>query len=144
MQALRTLLQEHGLKATHQRMVILDAAMKLTNHPSVEQLYEEVRVHNPSLSIGTVYKTLASLESAGLLRKIESIDGQLRYDSKTKDHHHIYCTDTQEIMDFEDPELTLLLEQYIQRKRIHNLTIQHISLHITGVKTSPDEGVLLQ
>jgi Fur family peroxide stress response transcriptional regulator len=144
MQHLRELLQRHNLKATHQRMVILLAARSQKNHPTVEQIYEIVRTHNPSLSIGTVYKTLASLESAGLLRKIESLDGQLRYDSKTEDHHHIYCADTQEILDFEDAELTDLLEQYMRKKSIHNLTVQHMSLHITGTRTSPDEGVFIQ
>jgi Fur family peroxide stress response transcriptional regulator len=134
---LRDQLQSKGLKATHQRLVIYQAALNCEVHPSAEWVYEALKQDHPSLSLGTVYKTLASLEEVGLLRKMETTDGQLRYDAKTHDHHHIFCANTREIMDFEDEELNEVIKTFLAKKHINNLSIRSVSLHITGWKEDP-------
>lgn len=131
---LKELIQSRGLKATHQRMVIYQTALNCPLHPSAEWIYEALHQDHPSLSLGTVYKTLASLEEVGLLRKMETTDGQLRYDAKTNDHHHIFCSNTGEILDFEDESLNELIRQFLEKKNINNLSVRSVSLHITGLK----------
>lgn len=144
MHNLKALLQQKGLKSTHQRLVIYKAALDSRHHPTAEQLYDHLKDENPSLSLGTVYKTLASLADVGLLQKVESTDGQLRFDGKTDDHHHIYCVNTREILDFEDQELNTLITDYLKQKKIDNLEISKISLHITGNKLNPEETIVIE
>jgi len=52
-----TLLKESGLKATFQRMNILEVIEK-SGHMSIEAIYDEVVKVHPSLSLATIYKNI--------------------------------------------------------------------------------------
>jgi Fe2+ or Zn2+ uptake regulation protein len=43
-EAIKAHLAKKGLKATHQRLVVLQCLLMLKNHPSVEQVYEKTYV----------------------------------------------------------------------------------------------------
>ena len=47
-----------GLKGTHQRIAIYDALLSLENHPTAEKIYNSIKKKYPTISLGTVYKTL--------------------------------------------------------------------------------------
>ncbi len=123
-----------GLKVTQQRLVILNAITQSDRHPSAENIFEEVRVENPTLSLATIYSTMETLVDKGLIKKVLVQDGAMRYDAHTDSHNHIYCTNTNEIIDFEDEELRELIKDFLARKNIENLDVTDISLHIQGEK----------
>jgi len=127
-------LKNAGLKATQQRIVILSTLYEHLDHPSSEEVYNHVKKVNPSISLGTVYKTLESLVDAGLIHKVATSDGLMRYDGETTAHNHIYITNTNEIIDFEDDSLTKLINRYMDDKEIENLKVRKISLRIEGEK----------
>ncbi len=93
-------LAHYQLKATQQRIVLYDALLHLHNHPTAEMLYEYVKTENPSISLATVYKTLDTFVSAGLAAKVMSDNGTARFDGYMDHHSHLYCTNTEEIVDF--------------------------------------------
>lgn len=130
-----------GLKATQQRLVILKYIESVKNHPSAETIYEKVRTNNPSLSLATIYSTLETFVNNGLIKKVLVKDGAMRYDAHTEVHNHIYCSDTNEIIDFEDKELQSLIEKFFKEKKIENLNIKDISLHIQGEKIDKRKGI---
>lgn len=131
-----------GLKATQQRMVVYQALLSTMNlHPTAEKIYEVVRPQNPSISLGTVYKTLDTLVSNGLASKVASDAGFMRYDANMDQHSHIYCSNTQEIIDYHDDELDQLIQQYFERKNIRNLTIKNIHVQINGLKEDPAQEI---
>lgn len=130
-----------GLKATHQRMVILDMIMCSKNHPSAEAIFDAIKDHNPSLSLATVYSTLETFVNNELINKVLVKDGVMRYDANTDPHNHIYCSNTNEIIDFEDQELQALIEGFLKKKNIENLNIKDISLHIQGEKIDKRKGI---
>lgn len=130
-----------NLKATQQRIVIYHALMLLNNHPKAEQVYDLVRLDNPSISLGTVYKTLETFVESKLIKKVACEDGTMRFDGKTEAHNHILCTNTQEIIDFEDNELQSLIADFLSKKNIHNFKITDFQLQINGEKVNPDEQV---
>ena len=72
-----------------------------------------------NISLGTVYKTLETFVENQLAKKVMTDDGYMRYDGMTATHHHIYCTNTQEIMDYEDAELLTLIKNYFAQKILH-------------------------
>ncbi len=130
-----------GLKATQQRIVLYDALLKVENHPTVEQLFETVKPDNPSISLGTVYKTLDKLIEVGLVEKVMSREGQMRYDANLANHNHIYCTNTGEIIDYYDEELNDLIKSFFSQKKLQNVRIQDIRLQINAEKVNPNEDV---
>lgn len=130
----KEILTEHGLKATQQRIVVLQALMDMHNHPNAEQIHDKVKVKNPSISLATVYKTLDSFVQNNLAEKVLTDTDHVRYDCKVHEHNHIYCTNTGEIIDYEDQDLQKLIKEYLAKKKVSNLKIGKIKLIISGEK----------
>lgn len=135
------LLAQKKLKATPQRMVILAALAGRQDHPTAEVLYTAVHAQLPGLSLGTVYSTLETLVLHGLAKRVPVAAGAMRYDACTHSHHHIYCENTAEIMDFHDPELEGLIRSHLEKKKIRNLDIQSFCLQINGTKPAPNQDI---
>ena len=62
----------------------------------------------PSISRDTVYRTLATLEAEGLVRKVEPLVRERRYDANLDRHHHFVCTVCGMVRDFYSDELDRL------------------------------------
>ncbi|MCR5886388.1 transcriptional repressor [Hymenobacter sp. J193] len=136
---LRGRLTQAGLRATRQRLVILESLLVLPGHPTAEQVHRRVAEVAPSISLGTVYKALDSFVEAGLTRRVASAEGaSRRYDADCTEHHHLFCTDTQEIIDYCDPQLDELIRGFFAAKGLQNFQPHSFSLHITGNKVTCD------
>lgn len=98
-----------GLKATPQRLAVYGALLEADDHPSAEALFWTVREKLPSISLATVYKTLESLEAAGLIRQVSLLSDSKRYDANQHHHHHLVCRVCKRIIDYDDPRLDALL-----------------------------------
>jgi Fe2+ or Zn2+ uptake regulation protein len=72
-------------------MIILEELRKVTSHPTAYEIYETVRSRIPQISLGTVYRNLEHLSSSGEIRKLDSGQGQRRFDAVVEDHLHIQC-----------------------------------------------------
>jgi len=79
-----------------------------------------------------VYKVLDSLVENNLLRKVKNEKDIMRYDAVLAHHHHLYCSKTERIEDFEDPQLDQFISEYFKKKKIKNFKVQDIKLQITG------------
>ena len=130
-----------GLKATHQRLVVFDALQKMEFHPSAEDIYALVQPENPTISLATVYNTLDSFAEAQVISRVLTEEGKNRYDFDTASHHHIYLTNTNEIIDYHDPELQELIENYLKKKNINNLEIKELQLHIKAEKIDIEKDI---
>ena len=128
----REILQKKGLKVTPQRVVIFEAIMQLENHPTAENILAFIKENHPNISVGTVYKVLDAFVESDLLKKVKTEKDIMRYDPNLSNHHHLYCSETERIEDFEDEELTLLISNYFEKNKIKNFKIQDIKLQITG------------
>jgi Fur family peroxide stress response transcriptional regulator len=144
LQTLKEELAAHGLKVTTQRLVIYQSLILNHDHPSAEIIYERIRKKHPSISLATVYKTLDTLVASGLAKKVKTGDDLLRFDAKTENHSHLYCTNTNQIVDFEDPELDMLLQDYFVRKKFKNFKITDFQLQINGEIKNTDKNIKLK
>ena len=70
--AIKETLDEHGLKSTHQRMVIYQTLKDSSAHPTAENIFEKLRRSHPSISLGTVYKTLETFVEKGLIKRVKT------------------------------------------------------------------------
>ena len=84
------LLKTKELKATPQRISVLKELGKKT-HPTIDDLYEALRKENPSMSLATVYKNLATLKEKGIVIEVNTAEGKMRYDIYSKPHIHLIC-----------------------------------------------------
>ena len=128
----REQLKEKGLKVTPQRVAIYEAIVKSKNHPTAENVIEYIKANHPNISVGTVYKVLDSLVENSLLKKVKTEKDIMRYDAVLSNHHHLYCSQTDRIEDYDDVKLNKLINEYFKKNKIKNFKVQDIKLQITG------------
>ena len=97
--------QANGLKLTHQRMEVFRELAGTEDHPDAETLYQNVSRRVPAISRDTVYRTLATLEEQGLIRKAEILASRGRYDANMDCHQHFVCTECGLVRDFYSEKL---------------------------------------
>ncbi|MDR1501397.1 MAG: transcriptional repressor [Prevotella sp.] len=124
-------LKSKGLKVTPQRIAIYEAVIRL-NHPSADNIIEYIKTNHPHISVATVYKVLDSFVENNILKRVKTEKDIMRYDPVLSDHHHLYCTQTERIEDYQDEELTQLISDYLEKNKIKNFKVENIQLQITG------------
>ncbi|TFD56003.1 Fur family transcriptional regulator [Cryobacterium sp. Hh38] len=85
-------LRSAGLKVTAPRLAVLRALTDMP-HSNADALFTAVHTDLPGTSLQAVYGVLASLGTAGLVRKIEPAGSPALFERRVGDnHHHIVCT----------------------------------------------------
>jgi Fur family peroxide stress response transcriptional regulator len=99
-------LKKHGHRLTPQRSAILRIFISSRDHPSVEQVYEQLKQQFPMMSLATVYKTVAMLKEEGELLELGFANGSTRYDGyHPYPHPHLICIRCHRIVDLEGKDL---------------------------------------
>ena len=129
---IRNKLVEKGLKITPQRLAILEAIIKLNNHPAAENIIEYIRKNHPNIATATVYKVLDALVANGLVMKVKTEKDVMRYDAFLENHHHLYSSESDRIEDFIDAELNEMIRKYFEKKKIPDFKIEDVKLQIIG------------
>jgi len=83
--------REQGLSLTHQRLAVYSRLAATLAHPTAEELHQEIQEEYPTVSLGTVYKTLDTFEQHGLITKSRATGESARYDANLQPHHHLVC-----------------------------------------------------
>lgn len=125
-------LVEKGLKVTPQRIAVYEAVVKLNNHPTAENIIKYIKKTYPNIATATVYKVLDALTENGLVKRVKTEKDIMRYDAILESHHHLYCTETDRIEDYNDEQLDKVIENYFQKKGIPDFQIEDIKLQING------------
>lgn len=86
-------LREAGLRATRQRLTVLDALRGRPDAITAQELHSELRTAGEPVGLTTVYRTLASLADAGLLDAFTR-DGEQAFRLCSDDHHHHLICET--------------------------------------------------
>lgn len=121
-----------GLKGTHQRIAIYEALLNLDGHPTADKIFSSVSKRYPSISLGTVYKTLDTFVEKSLINKVLTTDDIMRYDVRTEQHHHIFCNNSKELIDYEDEALNKVIAKHFKKKEIPFFKIHDIEIRING------------
>ena len=62
----------------------------------------------PNISLGTVYRSLAVLEDAGLIQELPQAGGPTRHDGNVEGHQHVVCSQCGRVADVDVGELSAL------------------------------------
>ena len=80
-----------GLRATRQRVAILQLLRQARNHPTAAELHRQLLESQPNVSLKTVYDALDSLMSGGLAACVAHGGSPGRYEANTRPHYHAQC-----------------------------------------------------
>lgn len=97
-------------RMTIQKALILETLKKLKTHPTADELYSILRKSLPKISLGTVYRNLEALSEQGIIRKLDGIDSQKRFDGDLTNHYHIKCVECGKVGDIHVSPISLPIE----------------------------------
>jgi Fur family peroxide stress response transcriptional regulator len=120
----------HSLRATPQRVEVYKAVCRSSDHPSAEQVCEIVRKRMPSISLDTVYRSLAWLEENGQIFQVGGLGNSARYDGNLSPHLHFKCSKCGELGDiFMESFPVLSVSDYLPE----DFTINRFSIEVRGI-----------
>lgn len=119
-----------GLSLTPQRLAIYQVLAGDDSHPSAEDIYSRVKPDLPSLSLGTVYRTLDLFVEYDLASRVHAFSDQARFDANLHTHHHLVCQRCRRIADFEDPRLESLP---VAATHLHGFRVLTHRVHLVGL-----------
>src|SRR6201982_4173388 len=81
-----------GERSTRQRAAISSLLETLADFRSAQELHDELRRRGENIGLTTVYRTLQSMASAGLLDTLRNDTGESVYRRcSAHHHHHLVC-----------------------------------------------------
>lgn len=110
------------------------------NHFDADQLIDALKQNGFQVSRATVYRTLSKLVDAGLLRKLE-LGPRMCYehDYGYPQHEHLHCTQCNQMIEFQSPELEAALREVTRRHHFnatgHTLIIRGVCSECNRAKT---------
>lgn len=127
----REFLAAKGLRMTRERSIIVAEIFSLHEHFDAESLIERLtRSRTDRVSRSTVYRSLALLEEAGLIRKVARQDDReiFEHDYGYPQHDHLICRDCGKLIEFHNDAINEVLHEvarrYDFRMEGHRLEVQ--------------------
>lgn len=107
-QEIEVRLKEAGVQPTLQRISICKYVLCDADHPTAEDVHAWADKHLAKISLATVYNTLNTLVSAGLLReyKFSHMD-KVIYDNNLLDHYHFLDEKSGQLFDIQKESIKL-------------------------------------
>ncbi len=102
-----SLLRQHDITPTHQRVRIGEILFTRMQHLSAEQVLLAVNQGHDEVSKATVYNTLGLFARHGLVREVIVDPSKIFYDSNLTKHHHLYYSDSGELQDIADEHVEI-------------------------------------
>jgi len=105
-----SMLQQHKISPTRQRVEIAEFLFQCPQHLSAEKILDGVIDAGNRVSRATVYNTMGLFSSKGVVREVLIDRERVFYDSNTEVHQHLYNVDTGELTDVFDAEVAMVTE----------------------------------
>ncbi len=109
-------LEGAGKRNTAQRYAVCKALAAHPGHPTVSEIYAEVRAEFPMISQATVYNTVEALQKLGVLTQLDIADhDHIHYDLDVTPHVNLVCRHCENIADLPIGTLKSLLDEAAER-----------------------------
>jgi len=128
LEQLKQLCDDAGIKLTHQRLEIFRELMAVSDHPSAELIHKRIHEKLPTIAIDTVYRTLATFEELGVVKKLHVLNERTLFDINVDVHHHFICTRCKAVEDiyWSDFDNTMLPELVGKLGKVES---RHLEIH---------------
>ncbi len=107
-QQFKQVCKSRRVSLTPQRLAIMRALIARRDHPTADQLYDDLSCQMPGMSRTTVYRVLDTFVSLGLVRKVDSRASKAHFDADVSRHPHLVCLNCGIVCDFQDRDFGLL------------------------------------
>lgn len=102
-------LRAAGIRLTNQRRIILKVLAAAEDHPDANEVHRRAFVHDRTLSLSTVYRTLRLLEDRGAIQRHAFDDGRSRFENADGAHHdHLIDVETGQVIEFHSERIERL------------------------------------
>ena len=108
------ILSENGVRATPQRIAVVDYVLTTDAHPTADEVFANVKATCPTISRATVYNTLNLLVDKGLLLAKVLREGVVVFDPRREAHHHFIDDETGRIYDVPWEAVTVRGEESLE------------------------------
>ena len=115
-------LRKANLRVTEPRLAIIQALLKKHGPFTVEEI--QGNITQEACDLATIYRTLASLEKAALVKRCDFGDGSARYELKGQEdhhHHHVICKGCKKVEVLDDCELEAI-DSFAQKRGFTEIT----------------------
>lgn len=122
-------LKDKNARITQARKIVLTQVFSRHDHFCADDLAAELANGPNHVSRGTVYRTLALMEEAGLVRVIRDMDVHAHYEHtfNHEEHEHMVCDVCGVFIEFVADELAVLITQACQHhnfeERAHRVVV---------------------
>jgi Fur family peroxide stress response transcriptional regulator len=107
-------------RITPQRLAVLKILAESKGHPSVEDIFKQVKPNFPTTSLATIYKTVNLLKEIGEVVELDFSEQGNRYDgNRPYPHPHLICTKCKTVMDPDVETLTDLSQELAKKTGYH-------------------------
>lgn len=117
-QELINIFKERGYKVTTQRLAICKFILSRKDHPTADQIYQGLKKEHPTMSLGTIYKTLHLLKEIGLIQELGFNEGSSRYDPDMELHINMVCQKCGKIHDFKTEKVKKLWKTIVSESGV--------------------------
>ena len=93
-------MREWAVRVTPQRLAIAEVVLNSSDHPTVQQIYDRVKGHFPSMTLATIYSTLGVLQKSGLIQELP-FQKMSRYEPNMEPHVNLVCIECENVIDAE-------------------------------------------
>ena len=127
----RSVLTGLGLRATPQRLRVLEELAGEPNGASAQQIHDRLRARGLRIGLATVYRTLAALSEHGVVDALSHRPGEACYRLCGADHHHhLVCTNCNRVVELGECDLEPWLDQL---GVAHGFRVTAHSVEVSGV-----------
>jgi Fur family transcriptional regulator, ferric uptake regulator len=127
----RRLLTASGIRATPQRLLVLETLAGEPNDATAQQIHARLRDGGHRVGLATIYRTLSALSEHGLVDALMHHPGEACYRlCAAGHHHHLVCTNCHRVVELGDCELDPWLAQLGSE---HGFTITAHAVEVAGV-----------
>lgn len=122
------LLQHHQLKATLQRIAIMEL-MDHAGHISIDDLFQAIRKRFASISLATLYKNIHTMIHVSLIREVKIPGQKSKYEIEKTSHAHVLCKTCNELKDIPFDPAALIQDT----AKISDYIADEVSIVISGI-----------
>lgn len=123
----KDIFQENQISPSYTRIRIYSFLESNKVHPTVDQIYKQLKVELPTLSKTTVYNVLNLFIGKGIVKRVNMSGNETRYEIYHEDHSHFTCNVCGEIYDIPKIKTNYSISE------LNGFSIQDDEVNLNGI-----------